>query len=60
MDSGSENVNETVDPLFDGERMKRILALVVLELHDRSVVAVAAPSVALSPTISTASQRSVA
>jgi transposase InsO family protein len=28
MDSGSENVNDTVDPLFDGEKMKRILALV--------------------------------
>ena len=28
MDSGIENVNRTVDPLFDGEKRKRILALV--------------------------------
>ena len=28
MDSGTENVNRTVDALFDGEKMKRILALV--------------------------------
>ena len=28
MDSGCENVNRTVDPLFDGEKMKRILAMV--------------------------------
>ncbi len=26
MDSGSENLNRIVDPLFDGEKMKRILA----------------------------------
>jgi len=28
MDSVSENLNRIVDPLFDGEKMKRILALV--------------------------------
>jgi hypothetical protein len=28
MDSGIENVNRTVEPLFDGEKFKRILALV--------------------------------
>jgi putative transposase len=28
MDSGSENVNSTVDPLFDGKKMTRILAMV--------------------------------
>ena len=28
MDSGIENVNRTVDPLFNGARMKRILAMV--------------------------------
>jgi putative transposase len=28
MDKGGENVNKTVDPLFDGEKMKRVLALV--------------------------------
>ncbi len=28
MDSGSENLNSTVDTLFDGEKLKRILALV--------------------------------
>src|SRR5262245_10358004 len=28
MDSGIENVNQTVDVLFDGDKMKRILALV--------------------------------
>src|SRR4029453_18629170 len=28
MDSGSENVNSIVDPLFDGKKMERILAVV--------------------------------
>lgn len=28
MDSGSENLNRIVDPLFDGEKLKRVLALV--------------------------------
>ena len=37
MDSGSENLNRIVDPLFDGEKMKRILALVDVS-HSNSMI----------------------
>jgi transposase InsO family protein len=39
MDSGSENLNRIVDPLFDGEKMRRILALVDVS-YSNSMIAV--------------------
>ena len=48
MGSGSENVNETVAWLFDGERMKRLLALVD-HLRDSVIAAWQALAVALFP-----------
>jgi putative transposase len=39
MDSGSENVNRTVDPLFDGEKLKRVLALVQVSYSNSMIEA---------------------